>query len=372
MKFTVNQDALTHSLSLVGRAVPSRPTHPVLANILVRATSDRIHLTAFDLSLGIQTSLPAEVEVEGETTLPAKLFSDIVSRLPSGEIEIVVETTEDAIVATIKSNTGTYTVRGMAAGEYPELPEIEGDAIALTAEDFLDIVNSTLFASSTDESKQVLTGIRISIEAEMEAAATDGHRLAVASQSILSSEAINSSAEFHATIPAKSLRELQKLAVNTESISLKMDGTVAVFEIGDRILTTRLIEGQYPNYRQLIPKQFSTTVLCDRRLLLSALDRVSVLADQKNGVVKFEIQEQELVLSCEAQDLGGAREAIAVSVSGPALQLAFNGKYVVDALKAMQGSEVQINLNLPTSPVVFEPLGGVKMVCLIMPIQIRS
>lgn len=303
MKLVCNQTDLSTNLSLVGRAVPSRPTHPVLANILLTADAgtQRVSLTGFDLSLGIQTSFPSNIETSGAITLPSKLLTDIVTRLSSDtDITLILE---DEGMVNLMTGSGQYKVRGMDATEFPQLPLVEsGEAARLSVEALVEGLRGTLFATSSDETKQVLTGVHLRVQPEgLEFAATDGHRLAVVSTVNPEGEAgLNSGIEaFEVTIPGRALRDLERMvtARNTEdSIALYFDQGQTVFQWGDQYLTSRTLEGQYPNYQQLIPRQFERQVSLDRKLLVSALERIAVLADQKNNVVKLTFRDRKSVV----------------------------------------------------------------------------
>jgi DNA polymerase III subunit beta len=391
MKLVCTQSDLNTNLSLVSRAVPSRPTHPVLGNVLVTAdtTTQQVRLTAFDLSLGIQTSFAATVETGGEITIPAKLLNDIVSRLPDGEITLEDQSTEtpegDSILVTLTSASGRYQMRGMGAEEFPELPEVkEGLAVQLSVEALKQGLGGSLFATSADETKQVLTGVHLTLgQDSVEFAATDGHRLAVVettneeSQEEEAEKVASDQAPLEFTLPARALRELERMVVarqSSEAVLLHFEQGQIVFQGGEHRLTSRTLEGQYPAYRQLIPRQFKRHINIDRRQLLSAVERIAVLADQKNNIVKFSIDSvnQELYISVEAQDVGSGRESMPAQVSGDSLDIAFNVKYLIDGLKALSTSDIQIQMNAADSPVILTPLGGLKMTYLIMPVQIRS
>ena len=382
MKLVCAQNNLNSHLSLVSRAVSSRPTHPVLANVLLNADAktQRVSLSAFDLSLGIQTSFPAQVQESGSLTLPAKLLSDIVSRLPDGDITLDSGTEADAgLLTTLTCASGRYQMRGMGAEEFPELPVIEdGELATLSAEALIDGLRGSLFAASADETKQVLTGVHLSLQPDgLEFAATDGHRLSVVQtiEEEASPDRSKSETALNVTIPAKALQELIKmLGQGGSSVAVQFDQGQAIFEWTDQRLTSRLLEGQYPNYRQLIPKQFSHQMTVDRRLLLGALERISVLADQKNNIVKMSLNDstQELTLSVDAQDVGSGRETMPAQISGDSLEVAFNVKYLVDGLKAIATTEVQMQLNTATSPAILSPLGSIKMTYLVMPVQVRN
>lgn len=388
MKFVCTQHDLNINLALVSRAVSTRPTHPVLANIKLEASTnpDTIQLTGFDLSLGIQTNFRAQVEEAGILTLPAKLLNDIVAKLPSGEITLDDDAGENLV--TITSVSGRYQVRGMSAEEFPELPSIEqGETNQLSATAFIDGLKGSLVACSQDESKQVLTGVYLKVEPErLEFAATDGHRLGIVEVYPHEAEAAAEDApellepanigSFEVTVPAKALRELEKMlgsGQDDDRLGLQLEQGQVVFGWGDCKLTTRTLEGKYPDYRLLIPKQFQRQITLDRKQLLSALERIAVLADQTN-LVKFSIDSanQSIALSVESQDRGSGRESLAGQVSGADLDIAFNIKYLMDGLKTLLTQEITISMNGPLEPVILTPLGGVKMTYLVMPVQLRT
>lgn len=379
MKFVCPQSELNTHLSLVGRVVPARPSKPVLSNVLVKVdeSTQQVTLIGFDETMGIQTSFKATVEEPGELTLPAKLLESIVARLPQEDIAIA-ETEEDAAV-TITSSSGEYQVRGLSAEDYPSLPVVEdGQAAELSVEALLEGLRGALFATSADETKQVLTGVHLLTEPEtLEFAATDGHRLAVVKTSDESGGKTDQDAKMDVTVPAKALRDLERMLqgyTSSEPIALKFDRTQVIFELGDQILTTRLLEGQYPNYRQLIPQQFERQITVDRKLLTDALERIAVLADQKNNIVKLSLDpdQQAIAVSVEAQEVGSGREVVAAQITGDALDIAFNVRYLLDGLKALGTNEVQLQCNTATSPSVIIPLGELQMTYLVMPVQIRS
>ena len=387
MKFVCTQHDLNVNLALVSRAVSTRPTHPVLANIKLEASTnpDSIQLTGFDLSLGIQTNFAARVEEDGTLTLPAKLLNDIVAKLPSGEITLDDEAGENLV--TITSANGRYQVRGMSAEEFPELPSIEqGETNQLPAAAFIDGLKGSLIACSQDESKQVLTGVYLKVEPDrLEFAATDGHRLGIvevypnesaASQATEEAAVDVKTGSFEVTVPAKALRELEKMLGSGQEgdrLGLQLEQGQVVFGWGDRKLTTRTLEGKYPDYRLLIPKQFQRQITLDRKQILSALERIAVLADQSN-LVKFSIDSasQSLDLSVESQDRGNGKESLVAQISGADLDIAFNIKYLMDGLKTLPTQEITISLNGPLEPVILTPLGGVKMTYLVMPVQLRN
>ena len=385
MKVVCSQSELNAALQLVSRAVATRPTHPVLANVLLTADAgtNRLSLTGFDLNLGIQTSLAASVETSGAITLPARLLGEIVSRLAS-DSPITLATEESGEQVQLTSLSGSYQMRGLPADDYPELPMVEsGMTLKLQPAGLVQALKGTLFASSSDEAKQLLTGVHLRFnDKALEAAATDGHRLAVLQVDDALQDSADSSDDaaegFAVTLPARSLREVERLMAGWRSddpVSLFCDRGQVVFLAADQMVTSRTLEGTYPNYGQLIPDGFNRTLALDRRGLIAALERIAVLADQHNNVVKFSSQPDEGVvqISADAQDVGSGSESLPASLTGDAIQIAFNVRYVLDGLKAMGSDRVVLHCNAPTTPAVLKPEGDAEaFTYLVMPVQIRS
>ncbi|BAQ64792.1 DNA polymerase III subunit beta [Geminocystis sp. NIES-3709] len=391
MKIVCSQVDLKNNLSLVSRAVPSRPTHPILGNILLVADEDknRITLTGFDLSLGMRTSFASEVEEGGMITLPSKLLNDIIARLPEGEITLSYdedELDENPLVA-IDSLSGKFQLRGVKGDEFPELPIVEKEeAFFLPITALIEGLKGSLFSASSDETKQILTGVHLTRELDsLEFAATDGHRLAVVKTTAEKQEdeteetdsPLTEEQNFNITIPARALRELEKIISgekDNESVALYVDQGQVVFELGDQHLTSRKLEGAYPNYGQLIPKSFERTMIVDRKQVIDSLERVSVFADQKNNMVKFNLDHNsnELTLSVEAKELGNAKASLSAEITGEGFDIGFNIRYLMDGLKALSANDIKFQLNGATQPVIITPLSGLQMTYLIMPVQIRE
>ena len=385
MKVVCSQSELNSALQLVSRAVATRPTHPVLANVLLTADagSNRLSLTGFDLSLGIQTSLAASVETSGAITLPARLLGEIVSRLSSDSpITLAVDDSGEQVQLT--SFSGSYQMRGMSADDYPDLPMVEsGMTLKLQPERLVQALKGTLFASSADEAKQLLTGVHLKFnQRALEAAATDGHRLAVlnvddALQDAAVTDAVDDEG-FAVTLPSRSLREVERLMASwrsDEPVSLFCDRGQVVFLAADQMVTSRTLEGTYPNYGQLIPDGFTRTFGMDRRALIAALERIAVLADQHNNVVKFSSQPEDGVvqISADAQDVGSGSESLPAKLEGDAMQIAFNVRYLLDGLKAMGSDRIVLHCNAPTTPAVLRSDEVPEaFTYLVMPVQIRS
>ena len=385
MEIICNQNELNNAIQLVSKAVASRPTHPILGNILLTADqgTNKISLTGFDLNLGIQTSFDGTVKNSGAITIPSKLLSEIVNKLPNETpVSLKVDENSDSIL--IKSDRGSYNLNGMASDDYPKLPFVEsGTSLNIDPNSFSKALKSTIFASSNDDSKQLLTGVNFTFKQNyLESASTDGHRLAVAlignqenSQDNHNTH-INES-DLSVTIPTRSLREIEKLVTlrsSENSIKLFYDKGQVVFIASNQIITTRTLEGNYPNYSQLIPDNFSKVFNFNTKNLIDALERIAVLADQQSSVVKIKLDKTDLALiSADAQDIGNANESIPVSYSGENFDIAFNVRYLLEGLKVIACENVLLKCNLSTTPAVFVPEDNVNsFTYLVMPVQVRS
>lgn len=375
MKFSCLQSELSHHLSLVSRAVPSRPSRPVLGNVLVMADAKQqtVTLVASDEVLGIESRFSAKVETSGSLTLPAKLWGDLISRLPNEAVHIEAGVDETTVIIT--SRPGRYEIRGLGAEDYPALPTVdEGEAVSLSAESLLYGLERSLFATSGDETKQILTGVHLlSDENVLEFAATDGHRLAVVRTA---NQIGNSVLPMDVTVPARALRELAhvtKACAFTGMVQVRWNDTQILFDLDSQKLTTDLLEGQYPNYRQLLPKQFARQVTIDRDELFKSLNRVEVLARQDSGVVTLSLNKaaQQISLSGEIRGARG-REDLPVQMSGNDLEIVFNIRYLLDGLKAFNSPRIQIQYDTATSPVILSSFEGDTNIYLVMPIQVRN
>ncbi|NJK59191.1 MAG: DNA polymerase III subunit beta [Oscillatoriales cyanobacterium SM2_1_8] len=378
MKFVCPQNQLTGAIALASRAVAARPDRPALAGVLLVADleAQTLALTGFNLEVGIHLTVAAAVKESGELVLPAKLFGDIVSRLPESDVTVTVR----EVTAVLACGSSRYEIQGLPAAEFEDLPVVDAqETLYLPVEKLLEGLRASLFAAATDETKQVLRGVRVTASAErLELAATDGHRLAVVEMALVEpgAEAPVAMANLEATIPVRTLRELERMLMPLPevAVAVQCDRAQVTFASGDRRLTSRLLDGAYPNYRQLLPAQFEREVTLERKQLVAALERVAILADRKNNIVKLTIDAiaQEVKLSVEAPDLANGSETLTVQASGESIDIAFNVRYLLDGLKVMDAAEVQLRLNGAVQPAVLQPLGSTKMSYLIMPVQIRS
>ena len=384
MEIVCNQNEFNNAIQLVSKAVALRPTHPILANLLLTADqgTNKISLTGFDLNLGIQTSFEANVKKSGAITIPSKLLSEIVNKLPS-ETPVSIDVDENLDNILIKSDRGSFNLKGIPSDDYPKLPFVEsGTSLNIDPSSFLKALKLTIFASSSDDSKQLLTGVNFTFkEKYLESASTDGHRLAVVlidneDNSEHNENSLNYDENLSVTIPTRSLREIEKLVslkTSENSIKLFYDKGQLVFISSDQIITTRTLEGNYPNYSQLIPDTFSKNFTFNTKNLIEALERIAVLADQQSSVVKIKFDENDIALiSADAQDIGNANETLSVSF-GENFDIAFNVRYLLEGLKVISSDKVVLKCNLPTTPAVLIPEDNINsFTYLVMPVQVRS
>jgi DNA polymerase-3 subunit beta len=379
MKIICSQNDFNSNLSLVSRIVPTRPTHPILGNVLFIADQQKqqLTLTSFDLSLGISTQFPSEVATGGKIALPAKLLNDIITRLPEGEITMSYEPSDldDNPLFTITSVSGRFQIRAMNAEEYPDLPIVTGETLHLPVETLLQGFKSAAFAASPDDTKQILTGLHLHKTPDnLEFAATDGHRLAVGIQELDNS---TTEQELAMTIPVRAFRELERMlsgAQPDETVAFSFDDTQVAFEFHTQRLTSRKLDGTYPAYHKLIPAEFSRQVTMERKRLLKALELMAILADQSSNLVKFSIDNagNSVSLEVEAPDLGNAKESLPAQITGDDLAIGFNVKYLIDGLKAFNSNDIRLQLNAANLPVIFQPVGGNNVTYLVMPVQLKN
>ena len=387
MEIACQQSELNIAIQLVNKAVASRPTHPILSNILFTAdeVTNKISLTGFDLNLGIQTSFDANVDKSGAITIPSKILAEIVAKLPN-DSPVILKVEENSENILLKSDRGSFNLKGIASDDYPNLPFVDsGTSLDLNPSIFLEALRLTMFSSSNDESKQLLTGVNFKFKNQsLESAATDGHRLAVISTSEgenfskleMMDNSNNSDDYLSVTIPTRSLREIEKL-VNTkikeEAIKLFYDKGQVVFISSNQIITTRTLEGSYPNYSQLIPDSFSKIFKFERNSLINSLERIAVLADQQSSVVKININDDKFAsISADAQDIGNAKELLPVSFNGDQIEIAFNVRYLLEGLRVISSENILLKCNLPTTPAVVVPDDDSSYTYLVMPVQVRS
>jgi DNA polymerase-3 subunit beta len=374
MELTIDAKDLATVLALPNRAVPSRPSNPVMTNLLLKAEGDTLAVTGSDLgAVTITAKTAASIAVEGEVLLPAKLLTDMVGRMEGNlALNWDPETSQAIIIA---APGCSYSLSGQPGEEYPLIERAEGQQLTLEASTLAQALEATLVTASDDESKQILCGVHLQPVADgLEVASTDGHRLSVFPVAQEALEAFTP-----VTLPSKGLKALSGHLGKAEGmVTVTLDNTIATFDLGGLVFTTRLLEGQYPEYRRLIPQAFVVETLINRQDWIDALGRIMVVASQKNDIVKHQWNDQgQLVLEADVQGSSG-RELVGCEVTkgqdvpGEARKpMAFNGDYLLDGLKAFGSEQVILHTNTPTSPATITAPGS-SQVYLVMPIQIRE
>lgn len=364
----MNATTLSESLGILSRILPSRPSKPILTHVLVEPTTDALRLTAFDESRAYMTTISGSHNLTEAVCVPGKLWESIASKL---EGELALGHDDDGTLS-MAALSGTYEIRTLPANDFPLLPDTEdADTFSIESDVFVQLLGQVLMACSSDESKQILTGAHLTLsEGALEVAATDGRRLALA---VGQTELGSAVGYADVTIPANALRDLEKIISKAQEseINITLNRVQASFAIGTDVFLTRLLEGQFPNYRQLIPKQFKREFKCDRKGLIEALERIAVLADQKNNIVKLSFDADVLIVSVDAAEVGKAQEKLPASGITEPFETAFNVRYLLDGLKGIKGDSVTINANTATSPCVLNG-GDSGLTYLVMPVQIRS
>jgi DNA polymerase III subunit beta len=365
LKTTVARDELIRQLAIVSRAASTRTTVQVLAGILLHAEPGKLHLSATDMEISLRSSLEAEVGSEGSIVVPGRLLVDIARSLP-GE-EVVVEHRGGEGIVEITSGAAVYRVHTYNPEDFPRLPDPVGTEMVTVDGDALLATSAKVSrAASRDESRPVLTGILVRFEGEnLIMAATDSYRLAV-KETALS----DAGPELDSIVPARALAELGRIAVGPSELELGVQENQVLFATDGILLTTRRIEGQFPNYRQLLPESFEHEVVMPREELLEVVRRVSVMA-QRNAPLRLRFAEGELTVSALTQDVGEARESMAAGFAGEALEIGFNPEFLRDGIESAEGDELRLKLISPLRPAVLQGAGE-DFSYLIMPIRLAG
>jgi DNA polymerase III subunit beta len=361
MKFRISKEAFLDGLQKVQHVVSSRTTLPILSNVLLVARDGRLQFTTTDLDVGITGSVEAQVEKEGATTLPAKRLVNIVRELPASEVEVSVDAKNHA---SIRSGPSFFKIIGLSEAEFPPLPDFEGaKEFRIPQQTLKDGLKKTSYAISTDETRYVLNGIFTSFrEGKMTLVATDGRRLAMVDSDL----EFPASHETDVIIPTKAVQELQRLLGDSGEVIVKLSDNQVSFTVGDSLLASKLIEGNYPNYRQVIPGDSNERVVISREALLETVRRVSLLSSDKSNSVKLVFSENHIEVTANSPDVGEAQESMDVIYSGPAMQIAFNPEFLQAPLRNLDSDEVFLDLIDEMSPGVLRIEGTFLYVLLPM------
>jgi DNA polymerase-3 subunit beta len=363
LKITCGREELVARLAVVARALSTRGAVQVLAGVLLRPGEGELELAATDMELSLRTSLPARIEGEGALVVPGKLLVDIARLLPDDEV--VIEHRPDDGAVQITSGSYTSRLHVYAAEDFPRLPAVEVPLQAVARESLLETIERVSRAASRDESRPVLTGILVRFEGtSLVMAATDSYRMAVKE-----TELAEPGPELDAIIPARALGELARIAAG-ESIQLGVLENHVVFGTGDAWLTTRRIDGQFPNYKQLRPEAFELELELPRDELLQVVRRAGVMV-QRNSPLRLRFAEGELTISAQSQDVGETRESLPAGYTGEPLEIGFNADFLREGLESVKGDLVKVQLINPLRPGLLSAAGD-EFWYLIMPIRLAG
>ena len=366
VKVTCSKDELTRALSVVGRAVSTRASVQVLGGVLLRAGAGGVELAATDMELSLRLTIDCQVEGEGAVVAPGRLLVDLARLLPEGEV--VLEHRPEQGTLEVTCGPASYKLNTYSAEDFPKLPDVEGaQTFTVDRSAFLETVSLVARSASRDESRPVLTGILVRFEAgKLVMAATDSYRLSVKETELAGAEG----AELEAIVPARALTELSRIAQDEGELRIGVQENHVVFGAGGTWLTTRRIDGQFPNYKQLLPETFEHEVKMDREELLEVVRRASVMA-QRNSPLRLRFAEGELTVSAQTQDVGEAKESLPAQFSGEPLEIGFNPEFLRDGLESVDSEEIALRLISPLRPGLIHSEAD-NFSYLIMPIRLAG
>ncbi len=376
MKATVLQENLAHGLSVVSRAVSPRSTLPVLANVLIASDEGRLRLSATNLELGITCWIPARIEQEGSTTVPARVFSDLVNTLPPDQVRLVLDTKSQTL--NVRGGTSTNDIKCIDAQEFPPLPVPDFDgAVQVNVSDFREMIQQVAFAASADEARPVLMGVLLQVEKDkLTMAAADGFRLSVRKASLPAA----APSSVNAIIPAHSLTELARVATDGDEmirmVIPKLRGQV-VFRLKDVEVTSQLIDGTFPDYQQIIPRKYTSRTLVSTSALLKACKQAEIFAREGSNVARLNIksatggnQPSELQMSATSEETGKNETIVEATVDGGGVLIAFNVRFLREALEVIKTPNVALEMSAANAPGVLRPVGDDQYLHVIMPMHL--
>jgi len=363
VKFRCEREILADALTTAGRAATSRTgTLPVLSGVRLDVRDGELTVTGTDLELTIRLSVPVHSDRDGSAVVPARLVGDIVRALPAGAVEVSLGDDEMSISA----GRSQFSVRPLSLSDYPAQVEPDAEPVVLKSSEVADALRQVVRAASTDDARAVLTGVLIAAEDDgVKMVATDSYRLAVRD---LPQSSMLASGQ-RVLVPGRALAELQRILPGDAELTVRLGAREAVFEVGMTRLTTRLIEGEYPNYRNLLPSAYPNLLTVGREALLEALRRVKILA-QDSTPVRLSLNGETLQLTAITQDVGNAAEEIDAGYDGAEMTVAFNPDYLAAGIDAVEGDEVTLATIDPMKPAVLRGVGHDEYLYLLMPVRV--
>lgn len=374
MKLTITQQQLSHGLSIVTRAVSPRSTLPVLNNILITTDEGRLRLSATNLEMGITSWIGAQIEEEGSITVPARIFSDLISTLPGDKVDLSLNTRTQTL--NVHCGTSNFDIKGIDAQEFPPMPAPDlANAVELNVADFKEMINQVSFAASTDEARPVLQGVIMEInDNEIMLAATDGFRISVKKTAL--SNGVSSPVKV--IIPARSLSELARIAADgqqTVSMVVPEGRGQVIFHLKDAELVSQLIEGNFPDYNAIIPRKFSTRTVLSTNEFLKACRQAEIIAREGNNVIRISMQPQQdapgvVEFSTQSEEMGSGEVIVEATVEGPELLIAFNVRFLMEVLDVIDTPNVALETNANNTPGLISPVGDESYKHVIMPMHL--
>jgi DNA polymerase-3 subunit beta len=365
MKFSVTKEKLLECLQQVQNVVSTRTTLPILSNVLLQTNGNEIRLTTTDLDVGVRGSFEAEVEKQGATTLPARRLFNIVRELPSSEISFDVDGKN---AASIRSGQSFFKILGLPEEEFPPLPKFDDSkVVTIRQKDLRDGLRKTSYAISTDETRYVLNGVLFSFkDNKLTLVATDGRRLAMLDIDL----EFPRSHEADIIVPTKAVTELQRLLTEEGDVRVSVTSGQIAFDLNNTLLVSKLIEGNYPNYKQVIPAEMKERVTLERETLLNSLRRVSLLASDKSNSIKLNFSKNNIDITANTPEVGEAKESLPVVYKGREFSIAFNPEFLMAPLRNLSEDEIFLDLIDEMSPGVIKIQSPFLYV--LMPMRISS
>src|SRR5258706_549597 len=363
LKITCSKDDLVQALGVVSRAVSTRTSVQILSGILLEPHESRLRVAATDMELSLRATLPAQLSGDGSIVLPGKTFADIARLLPADEVSIEHKPAES--VVHITSGTASYTLNTYNPEDFPRLPELDAvTTFAVEREPLLETIGRVARAASRDESRPVLTGILVQFTAgTLVMAATDSYRLAVKETALEGTVP-----ELEAIVPARALQELARIATSGDEVEVGVHENQVIFATSGVWLTTRRIDGQFPNYKQLLPEAFEYELTVPRGELLDVVRRASVMI-QRSTPLQVRFAEGELTVIARTHEVGESKESMPVAFTGDTLEIGFNADFLRDGLESLEGDDVRVKLISPLRPAVIQGEGD-DFTYLVMPIRL--
>lgn len=363
MKIICTRQNLIQGVTTAQRAVSTKNPLPVLSGILLTAANNKLELKGTDLEMGIQCIIPCTVQEEGSIVLPAKYLGEIVRRLPDTPIQIE---TQEGINAIIRYGQSEITINGFHAEEFPSFPNPQGrNTLVIPEEELKEYLRQILFATSPDENRPIFTGVLLEVsDNKIKLVATDTHRLAL--------KEINVSSDLqdiNVIVPGKTLNELARvIGAADKEVTISMGDNQVIFGMEDTLFISRLIDGQFPNYRQVIPQGYKTRIRVKTKELLEAVERASLLARVGTQIIRLSIEEDKVIITANTE-VGRIHEEVQVYLQGDAMQIAFNAVYLIDALRAIGSDDIYLDLSGPLSPGILRPVEGDDYLSLVLPVR---